>query len=721
MTMGSDKGLGRFGGFVGRHAWAVVGAWLVALVAAGVIGGGALARLTTDSGMDESSESYRAYQSLTTNFPGRVPDLTVLYSSDVLTVDDPAFRAVVSRSIAELPRDKAVHVVNGLQAPPEAGLVSPDRRAVKVVVSLPPGTDAAGNLADFDAVRPRVGSDDPRIRTDVSGIAALGRDLLDRTATDTARAELFALPVVFVLSLVIFGGLVAAALPTLVGFVAVLVSMAVLRVLTELTEVASQAMMVVTLLGMGLAIDYSLFVISRFREELGAGRGRAAAVAALTRTLPTAGRTVLFSALVVAVALTGLLVFPITTVRSMVYGAVPAVLGCALAAVTLLPAVLALLGHRVDALRLPARLRLRVSRPVERGLWAGVARHVMRRPWAYLLGTTALLLALGAPFLSVRWGGFDEQLLPADAPSRVALAREAAHFGGDATWGYAMVAGADRQATASYAAALARVPGVTGVAPTLTGPGAAGGGDPVTMLTVRWPGHAQEEASKDIVRALRAVDPPQGSALVGGPTAITLDTLAAMGSRLPAMIAVMVAAMLVLLGVAFRSVVLPVKAVLMSAISIVASYGVLTWVFQDGHGAGLLGFDPPGYLDVTTPIVMMAILFGLSMDYEVFLLSRIREEWVRTGDNAEAVAHGLARTGRLITGAALLLAVVIGGFATSGIVIMKMFGLGMLVAVLLDATVVRGLLVPATMRLLGEWNWWRPGRPRTRLDRARAS
>lgn len=712
----SQAVLSRLGEFVAQHAWAVVGAWLVALVAAGAVGGGALARLTTDSGMDESAESYRAYQSLTTNFPGRAPDLTVLYSSDVLTVDDPAFRAAVARSVDALPGDKAVHVVNGLQAPPEAGLVSPDRRAVRVIVSLPAGTDAAGNLADFDAVRPHVATDDPRIRTDVSGIAAMGRDLLDRTAADTARAELIALPIVFVLSLVIFGGLVAAALPTLVGVVAVLVSMAVLRLLTEVTEVASQAMMVVTLLGMGLAIDYSLFVISRFREELGAGRGRAAAVVALTRTLPTAGRTVLFSALVVAVALSGLLVFPITTVRSMAYGAVPAVLGCALAAVTLLPAVLVLLAHRVDALRLPVGRRLRASRPVERGVWAGVARRVMRRPTAYLLGTTAVLLALGAPFLGVRWGGVDEQLLPADAPSRVALAREAAHFGGEATWGYAMV-DADREATASYAAALARVPGVTGVIPTLTESGPKG--EQATMLTIRWPGHAQGEASKDVVRALRAIDPPRGSALVGGPTAITLDTLAAMGSRLPAMIAVMVTAMLVLLGVAFASVVLPIKAVLMSGISIAASYGVLTWVFQDGHGAGVLGFDPPGYLDVTTPIVMMAILFGLSMDYEVFLLSRIREEWRRTGDTTEAVAHGLARTGRLITGAALLLAVVIGGFATSGIVIMKMLGLGMLVAVLLDATIVRGLLVPATMRLLGEWNWWLPGRRTTTPTQAR--
>ncbi len=710
----SRPALARFGEAVARRAWAVVGAWVVLLVIAGAVGAGTLNRLTTDSGMDESSESFRAYQVLTGTFPGRVPDLTILYSSAELTVDDPAFRAAVTAAVAKLPRETAVHVVNGLDAPPAeaaaSGLVSPDRHAVKVVVSLPPGTDAAGNLADFDRVRPHVDTPDPRVRADVSGIAAMGRDILDQTAADTARAEAIALPIVFVLSLLIFGGLVAAALPTLVGAVAIVLSVAVLRGITEVAEVATQALMVVTLLGMGLAIDYSLFVISRFREELAGRRGREAAIDALTRTLPTAGRTVLFSALVVAVALSGLLVFPIATVRSMAYGAIPAVLGCALAAVTLLPAVLALLGHRIDALPILPGARRRGTPDAEHEFWAGVAHHVMRRPWAYLIGTTALLLALTAPILGVRWGGVGEELLPADAPSRVALAQEARHFGGESTWGYAMVTGADRAALTRYAGRLAAAPGVANVVPTLSG--ADADGEPVTMLTVTWPGHAQSQDSKDLVAALREIDPDSGQAVIGGPTAITLDTVRAMGDRLPAMLAVMVGAMLVLLGVAFASVVLPVKAVLMSAISIGASYGVLTWVFQDGHGSGLLGFDPPGYLDVTTPIVMMAILFGLSMDYEVFLLSRIREEWLRTGDNTAAVARGLARTGRLITGAALLLAVVIGAFATSDIVIVTMLGVGMLVAVLLDATVVRGLLVPATMRLLGHWNWWLPGQPR---------
>lgn len=695
--------------FVARRPWLVVAGWLLAVAASLALATGLFSRLVTDTGMDERSESYRAYQLLTDTFPGQIPDLTVLYSSDTLTVDDPAFVAAVTRTLGDLPADRHAQVVNGLAVPPSAGLVSPDRHAVKVVVSLPDrGEDTGAMLADYEALRPHLDADDARIRTDVSGIAPMGSDILERSARDTERAELIALPIVFLLGLVIFGGLVAALVPTLLGAVSIAISLGVLSVLTRLTDVATQGLMVVTLLGMGLAVDYSLFIISRFREELGDGRGREAARAAATRTIATAGRTVGVSALVVAVALAGLLVFPITTMRSMTYGAIPAVLGCALAATTLLPAALSLLGHRINALRLPF---VGLRRDADHGVWARIAHAVMRRPWMVLLASTAFLLLLAAPFAGVRWGGMDESLLPRDAPARVALEREAQHFGGASTWAYAMVEGADAQAVADYAGRLAQVPGVASVAPTLQQPGTA---QPVTMLTITWHGSAQSEASRDTVQLLRAVDPSTGKALVGGPPAITVDTVHTLGSHLPAMLVVMGAAMLLLLGAAFRSGVLPVKAVVMSLLSIAASYGVLTWVFQDGHGASWLGFDSPGYLETMTPVVAMAVLFGLSMDYEVFMLSRMKEAWDAGASNADAVATGLARTGRLITGAALLLAVVIGGFATSGILVVKILGLGMLVAVLLDATVVRGLLVPATMRLLGRWNWW-PGSRRSDL------
>lgn len=304
------------------------------------------------------------------------------------------------------------------------------------------------------------------------------------TEADTRRADMISLPIVFLLSPLIFGGLVAALVPPLLGMVAIVLSLAVPRIVSTFTDVATQGLMIVTMLGMGMAIDYSLFIISRFREELSGGHGRAAASEALARTLPTAGRTVLVSALVVAVALASLLVVPIGSARSMAYGAIAAVLGCELAAVTLLPASLAVLGQRINAGRVPG-LRPRTADD-DHGLWARIARHVMRRPWAYLVASCALLLTLALPCTGVRWGGLDEHLLPADAPSRTALTQQAKHFGGDTSWGYAMVTGADADALQSYAAQLAEVPGVRSVGPALATTDAGGGA--VTTLRVTWSG-----------------------------------------------------------------------------------------------------------------------------------------------------------------------------------------------------------------------------------------
>ena len=334
----------------------------------------------------------------------------------------------------------------------------------------------------------------------------------------------------------------------------------------------------------------------------------------------------------------------------------------------------------------------------------------MRRPVAYLVVITVALLALGAPFLSARWGSTDERVLPASAPSRVAADLGAREFGGGTTSANIVVQGAGRSQLGAYVSRLGAVSGVRSARVIDQAAARPGGAGPTSLVQVSWLGNSQSEQSQQLVRDLRAVDPGAGAhALVGGASASAVDLIDSIGARLPWMGLFVVAVMLVLLFVAFGSVVLPLKAVVMNALSLSASFGVVTWIFQDGHLSGPLGFTSPGYLDVTQPILMLAIIFGLSMDYEVFLLSRIREEWDRTGDNTTAVANGLQRSGRIITSAALLLAVVIGGFATSGIVFMKMIGIGMLVAVLIDATVVRALLVPATMRLLGTLNWWAPG------------
>jgi RND superfamily putative drug exporter len=330
----------------------------------------------------------------------------------------------------------------------------------------------------------------------------------------------------------------------------------------------------------------------------------------------------------------------------------------------------------------------------------------MRRPVVYLTAITVALLALASPFLGAGWGSVDERVLPSDAPSRVAAGVQAAKFGGETSSANIVVRGADQGELTAYVSRLSSLEGMRTVQPLGT---KTVGGEPISLVQATWSGNSQTAASQELVKQMRAVRPgDEVSALVGGPTANAVDLIESIGSHLPWMALSVAAVMLVLLFVAFGSIVLPLKAIVMNAVSIGASFGVVTWVFQDGHLSGLLGFTSPGYLDVTQPILMLAILFGLSMDYEVFLLSRVREEWDRTGDNTHAVAAGLQRSGRIITSAALLLAIVIGGFATSGIIFIKMIGVGMLVAVLLDATVVRALLVPATMRLLGRANWYAP-------------
>jgi RND superfamily putative drug exporter len=442
--------------------------------------------------------------------------------------------------------------------------------------------------------------------------------------------------------------------------------------------------------------------VSRFREELAAGRDPATAIG---RTIVTAGRTVAVSGLTVALALSSLLLFPFAFLKSMAYGGMAAVLVAMVASLTSLPALLVILGHRVNALRVPLPRRRRDAGATSgEGVWARVARSVMRRPVVYLLGVTAVLLAIASPFLRASFGGFDERVLPEGTPSRTVSERIAAEFpGGSVAPVLVLVSGATAEQAQEYTTRLGAVPDVTG-ARVVANQGSS------WLVAVSYPGEPSSEQARDVVSAVRALPAPAGTeTFVGGRPAADLDTLTRLGERLPWMALYAGAVTILLLFAAFGSVVLPLKAVVMNAISIGASFGVVVWIFQDGHLADWLGFTPTGFLEPTNLILMLAILFGLSTDYEVFLLSRVREEWDRTGRNTDAVAAGLQRTGGIITAAALLLIIVVGGFATGGAATIKMLGIGTVVAVAVDATLVRTLLVPATMRLLGRWNWWAPG------------
>ena len=701
--------LQRWSMFVARRARLVLLAALATVLAAGVYGAGVFDSLGDGGFDDPDSEAARELALERETFGNRAVDVVAIYSSDDLTADDRAFRAEVREVLRGLPDDTTVSVTDYWTAR-DPSMLSRDGHAVQVFVSL------AGDTQDelsrsYDALRPHLDAGGG-LDTEVAGSWAVYGDVNTIVSEDLARAEAISLPVVLLLSLLIFGSAVAASMPVLVGAVAVVGALAVVRVITLFTDVSVFSINVITLLGMGLAIDYALFVISRFREELAKlplddPHASATAVAV---TMRTAGRTVLFSGLTVAAAMSSLLVFPQGFLRSLGYGGIAAVVIAMLAALTVLPAVLRLLGRRIDAGRLPWRRHRPVAVEGGSGTWAAVAHSVMRRPVVYLSVIVIALLAVASPFLGVRWGSVDYRVLPDDAPARVAAERLNDDFGPERSTANILVSGGGDAAVEQVVAGARAVPGVVDVRPVEQADG-------TTLLRAAWEGNSQSSASQRVVEELRDLDADGASVLVGGLTADTVDLLDSVGSHLPWMALIVVAVMLVLLFLAFGSVVLPVKAVLVNALSITASFGVVTWIFADGNLEGLLGFTSSGYLDATQPILMLAILFGLSMDYEVFLLSRVREEWDRTHDNTLSVATGVQRTGRIITSAALLLAVVIGAFGTSGIVFMKMIGIGMLVALLIDATVVRALLVPATMQLLGDWNWWAPAPLRRWWDR----
>ncbi len=699
-----------WGRFVAGHARAVLLLGAAVVVAAGVFGLAVFGSLANGGFDTPGSDSATELALEQASFGGYSADVIAIYSSPTMLATDPAFQSAVTSTLAALPTDAIHRVTTMYGAPSPAGLLSGDQHATRVIITLA-GTGQDAKSKAFDQVSGRLAA--PGLTTDIAGQWAVFANVNHQVSVDIAKAESIAMPIVFLLSLLIFGSVVSALMPTLVGGIAVLGAFAVVHGITFATEVSVFSLNVITLLGMGLAIDYALFVVTRFREELDRqpDTTRPSVNAALATTMATAGRTVLFSGLIVAASLASLLLFPQNFLRSMGYGGVAAVLVAMGAALTLLPAVLALLGPRLELGRMPWRRRAAQRQggrhaDSAHGAWARVGHSVMRRPVAYLVVIVVALVALASPFLSARWGSVDERILPTSASSRVASDLNASAFGGQTATANIVVTSTEQRDLTAYVGQLSAVPGVASVRILDQ---ARVDMQQQTLVQATWLGNTQSTVSQDLVRALRGVDPGSGAtALVGGPTAGAVDLITSIGGRLPWMALVVVLVMLVLLFVAFGSLVLPVKAIVMNVVSIGASFGVVTWIFQEGHLSGLLGFTSPGYLDVTQPILMLAILFGLSMDYEVFLLSRIREEWDRSGDNTHAVAAGLQRSGRIITSAALLLAVVIGGFATSGIVFLKMIGVGMLIAVLLDATVVRALLVPATMRLLGTANWWAP-------------
>jgi RND superfamily putative drug exporter len=529
-----------------------------------------------------------------------------------------------------------------------------------------------------------------------------------QVGNDLAKAEVLAFPFIFLLSLLFFRSLVAALLPPLIGGLAIVATFFALRIVAGFADLSVFALNFVTGLGLGLAIDYSLFMVSRYREEAAtAGFG----LETLRRTLQTAGRTIVFSSLTVAAAVASLAIFPQRFLYSMgIAGALVALVAATLALVVL-PALLAVLGSRVNALA-PARLQraaARDARPLQSGAWYRLSRFVMRRPGRVAVLSAAFLIALGVPFTGIKFVSVTASVLPHSASARQvddALARD---FPPNRTAPVEVVVGApaDSPQVRAVAAQITRLPDVSAVAP------AQPAGPNNSLLAVASVQRPLSGASKELVRNIRAIRAPVYIG-VAGQTAAFLDLEHSLGAHLPAVLAVIVAATLIVLFLFTGSVVLPVKAVVMNLLSLSAVLGILVLVFQDGRLEGLLSYDSQGALDATQPIFLAAVAFGLATDYGVFLLSRIKEARDRGVSDADAVAVGLERTGRIVTAAAVLFAVAIGAFAMSKLVFIKELGLGTALAVLIDASIVRALLVPSLMALLGSWNWWAP-KPLRRL------
>ncbi|HVM07834.1 MAG TPA: MMPL family transporter [Acidimicrobiales bacterium] len=703
---------------------------LVAFLVFGAVGGGVADRLSSGGFEDPGAESTKAQQLVDDVFDAASPNVVLLVTAKNGNVDDPATAAAGQALTAEVAAlegvDQAVSYWSLGNAPP---LKSKGGDKAIVLVRLSGTEDEVDErIAELSPVLTR---ETDTLVVGVGGFAEVFRQVGTTIEDDLARAEGVAFPITLVLLIFVFGSAVAAGLPLAIGVISIIGTFFVLFVISQITQVSIFALNLTTAMGLGLSIDYSLFVVSRYREELAKGRSVEAAV---VRAVETAGRTVVFSAATVAASLAALLVFPLAFLRSFAYAGTAVVAVAAIASVVVLPAILASLGHRID--KLAVRRRAKAS---TRTFWHDQALRVMRRPWLYAVSVTALLVVLGLPFIHIRFGLPDDRVLPAELSSRQVQDAIRTDFDSQeagaasvVTTGIGDPAAPQTQAQIdAYATELSKLDGVSRVD---AATGYYIGGQrvlPANEFSARFATAAEGGATywnvvpsvepmsaegEELVADIRDLQAPF-DVQVSGMSARLVDAKASIFGRVPLAALIIGLITFAVLFLMFGSVLVPIKAVILNLLSLSATFGAMVWIFQDGHLSGLLGFTPVGYIDTTTPILMFCIAFGLSMDYEVFLLSRIKEEHDRTGDNERSVAVGLEKTGRIVTAAAALLAVVFLAMGTSGVSFIKLFGLGLTMAVLMDATLIRATLVPAFMRLAGEANWWAPAPLKRIYDR----
>ncbi|HEX3540262.1 MAG TPA: MMPL family transporter [Acidimicrobiales bacterium] len=708
--------LTRLGNTLVHRRWLVLLVALIAMAAAGAVGGGVASHLSSGGFQDPGAESTRANNVLLSQFHTAQPNLVLLVTArHGQSVDSPAIQARGLSLTAALQHEASIAQASSYWSLGDPlPLKSKDGTQALVLANVKGSDDQVSK--EIKVLAPKYNLSDGAITVRAGGQAQVFNQVGSQVQKDLEKAELYSFIPTAILLILIFASATAALLPIAIGAWSVVGTLMVLRVITAFTHVSIFSLNLTTALGLGLAIDYSLFIVSRYREEMNGGL---APPEALVRTMQTAGRTVVFSATTVAVSLAALLVFPLYFLKSFAYAGIAVTILAAIGAIVVLPAILAALGPRINR----RRRQQKPATSAEHGFWHGLATTVMRRPVVTGGAVVLLLLILGSPFLRITFGQPDDRVLPAAATSRQVSDAIRTQFGSREASAVEIVAPtADPTTIGPYAARLSAIAGV-GRVDAATGSYIAGQQvAPPNAASARFvvPGSAtgtwlsavptvepQSPAGEALVKAARRTPAPF-STLVGGQSAQLVDSKASLWAKLPLAGGIIALVTFSVLFLMTGSVVVPVKALALNLLSLTATFGAMVWIFQEGHLATWLHFTPTGTIDTTTPILMFCIAFGLSMDYEVFLLSRIKEEHDRTGDNVASVALGLERTGRLVTAAAALLAVVFLAFATSEVTFIKLFGIGLTMAVLVDATLVRGVLVPAFMRLAGDANWWAP-------------
>jgi RND superfamily putative drug exporter len=672
--------------------------FIVGILVAGGFGSMAFSRLDSGGYSDPNSDSYKVYKYLTEELKLSDPAVVIIVDSGSTDVTDPV---VAQKGIAlekKIAQEAGVtKTLSYWTSGGEATLKSSDGKAAYILVygegeAFTPESQKLGKV-----MQEKYDGSYEGLTLYAGGVGVVGHAITKKISDDLKIAELISIPLTFILLVLVFGALAASAMPLIVGVAAILGAFFILYLFTLFTTVSIYALNLTTGMGLGLGIDYALLMVNRFREELHRGKSVEDSIAT---TMATAGKTVFYSGMTVLVTLLSLTFFPLPFLQSFGYAGVSVVALAVIGALFGLPPIMAMLGDRIDK----GVVRKSAITPKEDGRWAKTARLVMKRPVSAVVLSMVILGIMAAPITNIKFSQGDSRMLPADNKAAVATALQAARFPGQTGTPIEIIVrdGANKLDEINvYAAKVGQVPGIVGVLP----PQTIGNDVRVIAYQEMLP---RTPESQELIHNVRNVDSPEGT-LVGGVAADYTDSQDGISRTLPWALAWIVLSVLVLIFVFTGSIILPIKAVILNFLSLGATMGALTWIFVDGNMQWLVGsFTVTGTLDTSIVILIAVVVFGLSMDYELFLLSRIREEHLAGKSNVESVAVGLQRSARIITAAAVLLAVVFGAFVTSGVTSIKTMGFGVALAVMLDATIVRGLLVPALMRLFGENNWWAP-------------